>query len=100
MGLAEESAPIFVPKFGTEKFLTGDQKESTMTRIQQRKKLAVRAFSGLAGRPLDEAPPDPWADRDEYATELAAPLKFTDKGWRGFWARSEASLPGLPDHNG
>ena len=31
------------------------------------------------GPPLDEAPPDPWADRDPYLNELAAPLKFTDK---------------------
>jgi hypothetical protein len=47
--------------------------------IQQRKRPVVRAFAGLAGRPLDGPAPDPFADRDEYATELAAPLKFTDK---------------------
>jgi hypothetical protein len=31
------------------------------------------------GPPLDEAPPDPFADRDAYHDELKAPLKFTDK---------------------
>ncbi len=33
------------------------------THIQQRKKPTKRAFTGLVGRPLDEAPPDPFADR-------------------------------------